>query len=194
MIAFLNGTLAGKMEGSAIVECGGLGFAVGMSASSLSGLPAVGNPVQIHTCMQVREDDISLYGFLSLEEKALFEKLIGVSGIGPKVALAALSSFDPQGLSNAIMAGDAAKLSRIPGVGKKTAQRMILELQGNMEAVSAPVPGGLFDNSGVMANVVEDLLAMGFTSAEAELACKGIPEGASESKALQYALKRLGEK
>lgn len=194
MIAFLDGVLAGRLEGYAVIQCGGLGFRVGMSSTSLSELPSIGQPVQVHTYMQVREDGISLFGFSTLEEKALFEKLISVSGVGPKVALAALSSFKSQDLSNAIMAGDAAKLSRIPGVGKKTAQRMILELQGSLEVAYAPVAGGLFDNSGIEKIVIEDLLSMGFTSAEAELACKDLPKGADESRALQYALKRLGEK
>ena len=192
MIAFLSGTLVGKTAESAIVECGGVGFAVGMSSIALSKLPEVGKPVQIHTYMQVREDALALFGFISLEEKALFERLIGVSGVGPKVALSALSAFDPQDLTNAIIAQDANTVSRIPGVGKKTAQRIILELQGALESLTV-AQTGLFAKSKASANIIEDLLAMGFTSAEAELACKGMPEGLDESKGLQYALKRLGE-
>ena len=91
MIAFLKGVLAGKDASTAYLEVGGVGYAVGMSQTALSKLPEAGSPVEVHTYLQVREDGLSLYGFLSLEEKALFERLIGVGGVGPKVALAALS-------------------------------------------------------------------------------------------------------
>jgi len=134
MIAFLKGTLAGKTATTAYIEVNGVGFAVGMSQASLSKLPELGGPVQVHTYLQVREDEMSLYGFLSLEEQALFEQLIGVSGIGPKVALAALSAFpSPQALAAAIAAQDVAAVQRIPGVGKKTASRIILELKGSLD-------------------------------------------------------------
>lgn len=193
MIAFLNGILRGKMAESAVIECAGVGYSVGMSAFSLAKLPEVGQTVQIYTYLQVREDAMTLFGFSDLEEKALFEKLISVSGVGPKVALAALSSFEPQALSNAIISQDAKTVARIPGVGKKTAQRIILELQGSLDMTDAVPKTGLFMGNPIVATVVEDLLAMGFTSTEADLACKDMPEGFNEQKGLQYALKRLGE-
>lgn len=193
MIAFLNGILAGKTQDTAIIDVGGVGWAVGMAAGSLAKLPATGERVQVHTHLHVREDAVSLFGFLSLEEKNLFLRLTGVSGIGPKVALSALSVFSPQQLVSAITSQDVALVSKIPGVGKKTASRIILELKGSLDtevldAVVAAVPAG-----GVMQGVQDALLSMGFTFGEIELALKGAPEQADEAVLLQYALKRLGE-
>ena len=193
MIAFLDGTLAGKTLASAFVNVGGVGFEVGMSQAGLAKLPATGEHVTVHTYLQVRDDGMSLFGFLSLEEKALFEKLITVSGVGPKVALAALSSYAPSQLADLIAAQDVAAVQRIPGVGKKTASRIILELKGSLDQGI----GGLFaDDEQVVSKAVEGareaLLSMGFTSAEADLALKGAPEDGTESTLLQYALKKLG--
>lgn len=192
MIAFVKGVLAARLEDSAVIEVGGLGMQVGMSASSLSALPEAGEHVQVHTYLQVREDALTLYGFATLEEKRLFERLISVSGVGPRVALSALSSYTPDALSHAIMAGDATAVARIPGIGKKTAQRIILELQGTLAKDAAPVEAAGTGESAAAKQATEDLLAMGFTSAEAELALKDAPADATERALLQYALKRLG--
>lgn len=195
MIAFLNGILAGKTQDTAFIDVGGIGYAVGMAAGSLAKLPETGERVQVHTHLYVREDAISLFGFLSVEEKNLFLRLNSVSGIGPKVALSALSVFSPQQLVAAITSQDVALVSRIPGVGKKTASRIILELKGSLDADllgaaagAAPVGAG-----SVLQGVADALLSMGFTSAEIEIALKGAPEDADEPVLLQYALKRLGE-
>lgn len=200
MIAFLKGTLAGKTATTAYIEVNGVGFAVGMSQVSLSKLPELGGPVQVHTYLQVREDEMSLYGFLSLEEQALFEQLIGVSGIGPKVALAALSAFpSPQALAAAIAAQDVAAVQRIPGVGKKTASRIILELKGSLDhgldqlfgadgSSAAPAAA----SGAELAGAREALLSMGFTPAEVDLSLKGAAEDADTEALLKYALKRLG--
>lgn len=195
MIAFLNGILAGKTQDTAFIDVGGIGYAVGMAAGSLAKLPETGERVQVHTHLYVREDAISLFGFLSVEEKNLFLRLNSVSGIGPKVALSALSVFSPQQLVAAITSQDVALVSRIPGVGKKTASRIILELKGSLDADllgaaagAAPVGAG-----SVLQGVADALLSMGFTSAEIEIALKGAPEDADEPVLLQYALRRLGE-
>lgn len=200
MIAFLKGTLAGKATTTAYIEVNGVGFAVGMSQASLSKLPELGGPVQVHTYLQVREDEMSLYGFLSLEEQALFEQLIGVSGIGPKVALAALSAFpSSQALAAAIAAQDVAAVQRIPGVGKKTASRIILELKGSLDhgldqlfgadgGSAAPAAAA----GAELAGAREALLSMGFTPAEVDLSLKGAAEDADTEALLKYALKRLG--
>lgn len=195
MIAFLTGKLAGRSTTAAFIDVGGVGYAVSMSQASLAKLPEVGAEVHVLTYLQVREDALALFGFLSAEEKALFERLISVSGVGPKVALAALSSFSPRTLADAIAAQDVALVSRIPGVGKKTASRIILELKGSLDqgieslfgetATVPPTDEGL-------KGATEALLSMGFTSAEADIALKGAPEGAGEGALLQYALKRLG--
>ncbi len=194
MIAFLKGRLAAKTESSVVIDVGGVGYAVGMSAHSLSSMPAVGEHVQVYTYLLVREDALTLYGFANMAEKALFERLISVSGVGPKVALAALSSYTTEALSNAIIASDTTAVSRIPGIGKKTAQRIILELQGTLESASQQ-QDDLFaaGNAQAVKAATEDLLAMGFSSAEAEVALKGAAAGADEAALLQYALKRLGK-
>lgn len=199
MIAFLKGVLAGKTANCAFIDVQGVGYAVGMSQGVLTKLPAVGQAVQVHTYLQVSDNGIALYGFLTLEEKALFERLIGVSGVGPKVALAALSSFTPEALVAAVQAQDVAAVQKIPGVGKKTASRIILELKGSFDQGLA----SLFDASGAPASAVaaaaerlkgarEALLALGFASAEADVALKGAPEDADENALIKYALKRLG--
>ena len=189
MIAYIRGILAHRGLDSAIVEANGVGYALGMSASSLAALPDIGTEVQLFTYMQTSDAGVALYGFASQEEKEMFEQLIGVSSVGPKMALAALSTFAPSALSAAIMASDVDSISRIPGIGKKKASRIVLELQGTLAkgAEGGPAAGG------VVAQDMEDLLAMGFTSAEADLAIKGAAEGATEAELLQYALKRLGQ-
>lgn len=196
MIAFLRGALAAKTAQGVVVDVGGVGYGVALSQASISRLPAVGEEVRILTYLQVSESGVALYGFLSEEEKALFERLISVSGVGPKVALAALSTFSAGALADAIASQDVALVQKIPGVGKKTAQRIILELKGSLDQGAE----GLFGRSEDPASVIDErlrgaaeaLLSMGFTSAEADLALKGAPEGATEAALLQYALKRLG--
>ena len=203
MIAFLNGVLVARRPSSVYLDVNGVGFEVLMPQSSIAELPEIGSQVQVMTYLQVREDGLSLFGFSSVEEKALFEELIGVSGIGPKLALAALSFYSPEELAAAIATQDVTRISKIPGVGKKTAQRIILELKGVIDEgmggllgddrTDASKAGALSAPQGsVLKGIADALLSMGFTSAETELALQGAPEDASESAILQYALKRLG--
>lgn len=194
MIAFLKGIVAMKSSSKAYLDVNGVGFEVNMSLTSLSALPDVGMPATVLTYMQVRDDGMALFGFSTEGEKALFEKLISVSGVGPKVALAALSYFSPDDLVTAIAAEDVARVSKIPGIGKKTASRIILDLKGSFGMNAAQLrlgqaeaaPAAPADNG-----VRDALLSMGFTTAEIDLALKGAPEGAGESTLLQHALKRL---
>ncbi|MCI8366569.1 MAG: Holliday junction branch migration protein RuvA [Eggerthellaceae bacterium] len=194
MIAFLDGQVAGKSFSQVYIDVAGVGYGVTMAASALAQLPPTGERVRVLTYLQVSENGIALYGFLKEEEKALFEKLIGVSGVGPKVALAALSTYSPAQLANAVASQDIALVQKIPGVGKKTASRIVLELKGSLENAA-----GLFDEEGAapvvdaaLIGAQEALLSMGFTQAEADLALKGAPAGAKEAALIQYALKRLG--
>ena len=193
MIAFLEGAVAAKTPTSALINVNGVGFEVGMSTSSLSKLPETGERTLVYTYLQVRDDGMSLYGFSSMEEKALFEKLITVSGVGPKVALAALSTYGPVQIADFVSAQDVAAIQRVPGIGKKMASRIILELKGTL----AEGIGGLFAEekpveSRAMADARAALLSMGFTEAEIGLALTGAPADASDSALLQYALKKLG--
>lgn len=193
MIAFLSGQLAGKTLASALINVGGVGFEVGMSQRSLAALPQVGESVTVYTYLSVREDDLSLFGFGSMEERALFEKLISVSGVGPKVALAALSSYAPDKLVELIAAQDVAAVQKIPGIGKKTASRIILELKGSLETEDGSLFGAsAAQMSAALTGAQEALLSLGFTSAEVSVALKDAPEEATEDALIQYALKRLG--
>lgn len=193
MIASLKGIIQEKTLDSVVVETGGLGFLVTMSQTSLAKLPDVGDVIQIHTYLQVREDAFLLFGFLTSDEKQLFMRLISVSGVGPKVALAALSAYTSQELIAHITAQDITAISRVSGVGKKTASRIVLELKGSFDhdtlnSLIAAEPSDSF----VMRGVAEALLSMGFTSQEVDLALKNAPEQGNEAALLQHALKKLG--
>ena len=195
MIAFLKGTMAGRTSSHAFINVNGVGFSVGMPATDLSRLPNRGSEVMVYTHLSVREDAMALYGFLSQEAHALFLRLIGVSGVGPKVALAALSTFKPEELVSAIQSQDVKAVSNIPGVGKKTAQRLILELKGTLaeEAEGNLFSAQIAEASARLQGARDALLSMGFSSAEADLALKDAPGSAdTEGALLQYALKRLG--
>ena len=192
MISYLKGTLAGSDALSAVVEVNGIGFQVGMSTKSLAKLPQAGKPVRIYTVLQVREDDMSLYGFASQEERETFTQLVNVSGIGPKVALAILSTFTPTELADAILNEDVTSITRIPGIGKKSASRIVLELKGSLEKGIVAAQGREPISNEGLRGAAEALMAMGFTPQEAEVALQDAPAGADEGALLQYALKRLG--
>jgi Holliday junction DNA helicase RuvA subunit len=136
MIAHLRGTLLTKHPNQAIVETHGVGYEVTISIPTFSEMPAVGSEVALHIHTHVREDALSLYGFLRLGEKHLFEKLLTVSGIGPKLAITILSGMAADEMMTAIRGGDLVRLTRIPGIGKKTAERMVLELRDKLPAAT----------------------------------------------------------
>jgi Holliday junction DNA helicase RuvA len=133
MIAHLRGRLFSKQPGQAIVEAGGVGYDVVISIPTFAALPAEGSEVSLHVHTQVREDVLALYGFLDLKEKRLFERLITVSGVGPKLAVTILSGLNPESTVTAIRGQDHATLTRIPGVGKKLAERLVVELKDKLE-------------------------------------------------------------
>ncbi len=191
MIAYISGTLVATSENAAIVEAGGIGYEIIMSNRALSRLPQRGSQARILTWLQVRDDGFSLFGFLTQEEKELFLRLVGVSGIGPKVALAALTTFEPDELTRLIVEEDVKGVSRIPGVGKKSASRIVLELKGSLE-VGGASQGGAQTPSGAVALASETLMAMGFSPTEAEVALRDAPADADETTLIKYALKRIG--
>lgn len=140
MIAHLRGRLFSKQPGQAIVEAAGVGYDVVISVPTFTSLPAEGAEVSLHIHTQVREDTLALYGFLDLKEKRLFERLITVSGVGPKLAVTILSGLNPESTVTAIRGQDHATLTRIPGVGKKLAERLVVELKDKLEDMAvAPV-------------------------------------------------------
>jgi|SRR5438105_9678031 len=137
MIAHIRGRLLSKNPNVVVVEAGGVGYELAISVPTFSGLPAVNSEVALHVHTHVREDALSLYGFLRLQEKQLFEKLIGVSGIGPKLAITILSGMESDAVVSAIRGNNTAALTRVPGIGKKTAERMVLELRDKLEQFAA---------------------------------------------------------
>ena len=173
MIAHLRGTLFEKRPNSVIVDVHGVGYDVAIPVSAFSSLPEKGQSVELHIYTHVREDAIALFGFLTPADKSLFEKLIGVSGIGPKLAITTLSGLTAADLANAIRTGAVEQLVRIPGVGKKTAERMVLELRDKLEPApaadrAAPARAGSFNPN--EEDVISALMNFGANRASAEAA------------------------
>ena len=142
MIAHLRGLLLSKSPNQIIVDCAGVGYEVAISVATFSALPGEGVPVALHVYTNVREDQIALFGFAEMAEKQLFEKLLTISGIGPKLAITVLSGISAERLVAAIRGGDHATLTRIPGIGKKTAERVVLELKDKLEHMAVTAAAG----------------------------------------------------
>jgi Holliday junction DNA helicase RuvA len=181
MIAHLRGKLIYKHPGQAIVEAGGVGYDVTISVPTFTALPSVGAEAALHIHTQVSEDQIALFGFLELEEKRLFERLITVSGVGPKLAVKMLSGLSAERTVQAIRGQDHMQLVRIPGVGKKLAERLVVELKDKLDDFAvAPVP------SGVQGPAVDDVLSalvnLGYQHAAAE---KAIEQAVAKDAALR---------
>ena len=206
MITQVHGMLVEASPNVAVVEAGGVGYELGISGNTAAELPALGEEVRLYTRMQVREDAIALYGFSTKDERAVFDKLVAISGVGPRLALSVLSKFTVSQLYSTVMAEDEEGMTSVPGVGKKTAQRLILELKGAFEKDSTlasvqltwpdRIPAKHAANPGA-ATTMDDaraaLLSMGFTPQETELALTGVEdEDGSVEELLVYALKRLG--
>lgn len=191
MIAYLSGVVAAKDGYGAIIETGGIGYELLMSAKALAALPAVGGTARVWTHLQVKEDGFTLFGFSDLRERQLFARLINVSGVGAKTAIAALSTFDAGSLAAVIAEGDVAALSRVPGIGKKTAQRMVLELQGILKADQpAALP---LEQDTTLTLATEALQSMGFTADEVARALRGVScEGKDASALVRAALRQMG--
>jgi holliday junction DNA helicase RuvA len=172
MIERLTGTLAATGGEAVVVDVGGVGFLVEVSAVTFRELPAVGAPVVLLTHLQVREDALQLYGFSTDEERELFRLFLGVSKIGPKLALAALSSRRPIDLKRALFAGDVAVFAAVPGIGRKTAERLILELKDKVGEPGLPLgstaSGLMAPDDGPLSLARAALVELGFGAAEAE--------------------------
>lgn len=182
MIAHLRGKLLAKHPNQAIVETAGVGYDVTISVPTFSDLPAVGTDVALHIHTHVREDVIALYGFLRPAEKVLFEKLITVSGIGPKLAVTILSGMAADEMAGAIRGNDVARLTRIPGIGKKTAERMVLELRDKLPPASASSAPTVPAMSATEEDVLSALVNLGYQRGAAEKALDSIlKDGAAKS-------------
>src|SRR5207253_4830367 len=181
MIAHLRGKLLAKHPNQAIVETGGVGYDVTISVPTFSDLPAIGGEVTLHIHTHVREDLIALYGFLRPAEKRLFEKLITVSGIGPKLAVTILSGMAADEMVNAIRGNDVARLTRIPGIGKKTAERMVLELRDKLPVEKAGEISAMPSMSAVEEDVLSALVNLGYQRAAAERALASVEKNGKGS-------------
>ena len=179
MIAHLRGKLIAKHPNQAIVEAGGVGYDVTISIPTFSDLPAPGVEVALFVHTHVREDALALFGFLRAEEKQLFEKLISVSGIGPKLAITILSGMAAEAMVAAIKSNNVAALTRIPGIGKKTAERMVLELRDKLESFG--VPEAAPAASPVEEDVISALVNLGYQRPLAEKALARVGNTANES-------------
>ena len=185
MIGRLSGKLAAKHPPQVLLEVNGVGYELDVPMSTFYGLPATGDPVSLYTHLVVREDAHTLYGFGTLEERSTFRQLIKISGVGARTALAVLSGLSVAELSQAVAQQEASRLTRIPGIGKKTAERLLLELKGKLAEVTAPATG---QHSG---DVVNALVALGYSEKEAAAAAKGVAPGVPLAEAIRAALKTL---
>ena len=202
MIRFVRGELISVEEDRVIVDVGGLGYGIFMSGSAMGKLPSIGKEVKIHTYLNVKEDAMQLYGFLTKDDLRVFKLLIGVNGIGPKGGLAILSVLSPDDLRFAVMSNDVKAISSAPGIGKKTAEKIILELKDKLsieDALEHAVSKDHFASdttehyNEVVSEAVQALVALGYGNTEALKAVKQveIKEGMGTNEVLKMALKHM---
>lgn len=177
MIAFVTGKLAEKKPAHVLVDVGGIGYFIAIPASTYESLPKVGEAVTLQTAFIVREDNQALYGFASAAEKTVFQTMLAVSGVGPKLALAALSAMSPMELRDRVVDGDTTMLVKIPGVGRKTAERMVVELSDRFAKLdvfsgASPLSGGTDARAAARADALAALEALGLARAAAERALR----------------------
>lgn len=203
MISQLRGEVLEATASMVVLDVSGVGYELGISAQTAASLPAPGGTCSLFTRLQVREDAMTLFGFSTRDERTIFDKLVAVSGVGPRLALAVLSTFSPGQLYSVVMSEDAKTMATVPGVGKKTAQRLILELKSvfskgyEFSAQMEQLPLSQADATVLETKPLDDtraaLLSMGFSPREVDLALDGLDKGETQvEKLLAAALKRLG--
>ncbi len=197
MYAHIEGIVSEKTADSIVLDANGVGYLLNVSGATLNAAPAVGERMKLYCVLSVREDALELFGFATREEKRMYERLRNVSGVGPRTALQILSVLSVRELSIALVTGDAAALTRVPGIGKKTAQRLVLELRDKVEDSeltgqgAAPAPNAASD--GPEAEAIAALISLGYSSAEAARAVSQVSGQASEpDKLIFLALRGLG--
>ncbi len=189
MIGRLHGTLLDKSPPQILLDVGGVGYEVDVPMSTLYDLPAVGQTVTLLIHTVIREDAHLLYGFATAGERATFRELLKISGIGPRIALAVLSGLSVAEIAQAVTQQDTARFTRVPGIGKKTAERLLLELKGKL----GPDLGGgeAAAAAGSTSDVLQALVSLGYSEREAAAAVKALPEGCSVDDGIRQALKSL---
>lgn len=194
MIGRLSGRLIAKQPPAIMIDVQGVGYEVDVSMNTFCELPALDAPVTLHIHMAVREDGHFLYGFLSESERTAFRQLIKISGVGARMALAVLSGLNVDDLAAAIARQDVACFTRIPGIGKKTAERLLLELKGKLDLVAgnaAIIAAGNSIAADPLQDTIDALIALGYNAREAQAATKALPVGVSTTDAIRLALKQL---
>jgi Holliday junction DNA helicase RuvA len=189
MIGRLHGTLAGKSPPQVLIDVNGVGYEVDVPMSTFFNLPALGERVLLLTQFIVREDAQILFGFLTAAERDTFRELVRISGVGPRTALSILSGLSVDELARAVQLQDGVRLTKVPGIGKKTAERLLLELKGRLGI--APVPGAQVAKDDVAADIEQALRALGYNDKEAAGALRALPAGLSVSDGIKQALKSL---
>ncbi len=193
MIASISGTIQRIEENSLIIAVGGVGVRVSVPRTVLEDVGGVGRSIHLHTHLIVREQELSLYGFEMLEDLQLFEVLLGVNGVGPKVGLAILSTLSPELLQNAIMREETAVLQRVPGIGKKTAERIMFQLRDKLDLTAPASAMPLV--SDVDADVIDFLTGLGFSIVEAQSALQKLPRDVKTiDERVQLALQYLDQR
>jgi Holliday junction DNA helicase RuvA len=187
MIGRLSGRLAAKQPPQVLVDVAGVAYEVDVPMSTFYSLPATGEPITLFTHLIVREDAHVLYGFATLEERAAFRQLIRISGVGARTALAVLSGLSVTDLAQAVAMQEAGRLTKVPGIGKKTAERLLLELKGKLAEVHAPA------GAEKASDVLNALLALGYSEKEALGAVKGLAPGIAVAEGIRTALKALAK-
>jgi Holliday junction DNA helicase RuvA len=187
LIGRLQGRLAAKHPPQVVLDVSGVGYELDVPMSTFYGLPATGEPVTLYTHLVVREDAHTLYGFGTLEERAAFRQLIRISGVGARTALAVLSGLSVADLAQSVALQDTARLTRIPGIGKKTAERLLLELRGKLAEASAARAG----DQG--SDVLNALLALGYSDKEARAAIRDLAPGTPVADGIRAALRSLAK-
>jgi Holliday junction DNA helicase RuvA len=191
MIGKLTGTLADKNPPQLLVDCNGVGYEVDVPMSTFYNLPAVGERVSLLTHFVVREDAQILYGFGSSSERHAFRQLIKISGVGPRTALSVLSGMSVNDIAQAVTAQDSARLIKVPGIGKKTAERLLLELKGKLGADIGPASVGTASDE--QADILQALVALGYSDKEAAASLKALPKDVGVSEGIRLALKALAK-
>jgi Holliday junction DNA helicase RuvA len=189
MIGRITGTLAEKSPPQILVDVGGVGYEVDVPMSTFYNLPGLGERVTLLTHFVVREDAQLLYGFLTQEERATFRELVKISGVGPRTALSILSGLSVADLSQAVSRQEAGRLVKVPGIGKKTAERLLLELKGKLGPdLALPSAAAASD---AQADIAQALVALGYNERDANAALKALPPGVAVSEGIKLALKAL---
>lgn len=189
MIGKLTGTLLEKNPPQILIDCHGVGYEVDVPMSTFYNLPAAGEKVSLLTHFVVREDAQLLFGFLTPTERHAFRELLRISGIGPRMALAVLSGLSVSELSQAVMAQDSARLVKVPGIGRKTAERLLLELKGRLAPELSTPAAATHGEAG--SDIVQALLALGYNERDAQAALKSLPAGTGVAEGIRLALKSL---